>query len=168
MSDFYTQLSLDGIFSKLLENANFYCEKRLVFEFAKILEQSGFPIFLEYPTKLEKSPKTEYEDIRVETPLGIFVFEFKYCPSKITVVHGSLKQDTRKRSPSRKRISDFEDDIERTRKKVENKEISGGFCIFITNQKNLISDLKEKFTNHKWFVSSKKGEPKLNTLIVCL
>ena len=159
MTDFHNQLSIDNMLFELSQRGTFYCEKRLVFEFAKILEKRGFQIFLEYPTK------EGYEDIRVETPFGIFVFEFKYCPSGILVKHGNLEKMTRKRSPSAKRLLDFKNDIKRTSGTVEKKEVAGGFCIFITNQQNLIATLEEEyFENYKWF--NFKNE--IKALVVCL
>lgn len=137
MSDFYTKLGVEDIIYQLFQICKFYNERRLVYEFSKILEQKGFRIFLEYPNK------KGYEDIRVETPFGVFIFEFKYCPSAIEVAHGCLKKKTRSRSPVSKRVKNFIQDIKRTENTVKNDKIAGGFCIFITNQTNMINALKK-------------------------
>lgn len=134
----YKKLNIETLINQLSQKGPFHSERRVIFEFAKILEEKGFNIFLEYPNQ------GQYEDIRVETPFGVFIFEFKYCPQKLLVKHGTLEHMTRSRSPMRKRLSDLNSDIERTKKSVKSEKIAGGCCIFITNQKNIIHSLEKQ------------------------
>jgi len=146
------------LLQELSQKEVFLCEKRAVYEFAKLLEQSGYTIFLEYPYKFDS--KYVYEDIRVEAPNGLFVFEFKYCPSNIHVSHGIMNAKSRNKSSASKRFSDFFNDIHRTLQITkENSSIKKGFCIFITNQTNIIQyidkGLEKTSLKSKWQIFKK-------------
>ncbi len=149
-----TVFKVKQIFKELSKKDNCYCEKRIVYELAKILEQLGYYIFFEYPQKY--NAKRMYEDIRVEAPNGIFIFEIKYCPSNIKISHGTMTATSRSNSPAEKRALSFIQDIERTQKIInENTLIEGGFCVFITNQNNIIERINER---QKEFCSDLKWE----------
>ena len=167
-----TLLKIKAILRDLSQKENFLCEKRLVYEFAKLLEQSGYSIFLEYPIK--HGSKYMYEDIRVEAPNGIFVFEIKYCPSNIYVTHGSMSAYSRYRSSISKRIQNFIQDVKRTQQTIKSDSLlKGGFCIFLTNQKGIINGINQcldklcKDLTLEPFNQCKNKSKELSFIILC-